>query len=217
MDAYIFGFFAIAYLVVLIWGLFKHGKTASAVLFLVVIALIYDNSILALGTIIGEGELLETLSSGRFWMHGIFTPTLIIFSYVIMREGKIAFAHKTWVGVSFVVMMIAAWIVEFIVELKDLRLGVKESYGVLSYGSVEAASGPPPMILIVLVALFIAALFLAWKRQWWWMLIGTVIMTIGSAVPIEVDSDAITNAFEFVLIVSLMWTAIYFSNNPKTR
>lgn len=71
------------------------------------------------------------------------------------------------------------------------------------------------MILIVLVALFIAAIALAWKKKWWWMLTGTIIMTIGSAVPIDVGSNAITNAFELILIWTLMLTAIHFSQNTK--
>ena len=217
MDPYIFGFFVFAYMAVFIWGIFKHNKTASAVLFLVVLALIYDNSILAIGHVIGERALLETLSAARFWLHGIFTPTLILFSYFIMREATISFAQKKWVGIVFGTLMVAAWVTEFIFELKDLTLGVQESYGVLSYSSVEAASGPPPMILIVFVALLIAAIVLAWKRKWWWMLVGTIIMTIGSAVPIDIGSDAITNAFELVLIVTLMHTAIHFSNEQARK
>ena len=217
MDPYIFGVFAMAYLAVFIWGMLKHNKTASAVLFLVVLALIYDNGILALGHVIGEGELLETLSAARFWLHGIFTPTLIIFSYFVMREANIGFAQKTWVGAGFVVLMVSAWVVEFIVELKDLTLGVQESYGVVSYSSVEATSGPPPMILIVLLALLVATIFLAWKRKWWWVLVGTIIMTIGSAVPIDIGSDAITNLFELILIVTLMHTAIRFSNETDSK
>ncbi|WP_341321764.1 phospholipid phosphatase [Solibacillus sp. FSL H8-0523] len=212
MDPYIFGLFAIAYLAVFIWGIVKHKKTASAVLFLVVLALIYDNGILALGHVIGEGELLETLSAARFWLHGVFTPTLILFSYFVLREANIGFAKKTWVGAAFIVLMVAAWVIEFMVELKDLTLGVQESYGVASYSSVEAISGPPPMILIVVLALLVTAIFLAWKRKWWWMLVGVIIMTIGSAVTIDVGSDAITNLFELILIVTLMHTAIRFSN-----
>lgn len=217
MDPYIFGLFAMAYVAVFIWGILKHNRTASAVLFLVILALIYDNGILALGHVIGEGELLEMLSAARFWLHGVFTPTLILFSYFVMREANLGFAQKMWVGALFVLLMVAAWVVEFIVELKDLTLGVQESYGVVSYSSVETASGPPPMILLVLLALLIAAIFLVWKRQWWWMLGGAVIMTIGSAVPIDIGSDAITNLFELILIVSLMHTAIHFSNETSSK
>lgn len=36
--------------------------------------------------------------------------------------------------------------------------------------------------------------------------IGAVVMTVGSAVPINVGSGALTNAFELFLIFTLIWT-----------
>ena len=217
MDPYIFGFFAIAYIAIFIWGMAKHKKTASAILFLVVAALIYDNVILALGHIIGEGDLLENLSYGRFWLHAIFTPTLILFSLFVMREANIQIAYKKWVVFTFGALWIVAMIVEYFAELSGLDLAPEKSYGVLSYSTTDTASGPPPMILIVLIALLVGAIMLAWKRKWWWMLAGTVIMTIGSAFPIDIGSDAITNAFELILIATLMWTAIRFSNEKSEK
>lgn len=212
MDPYIFGFFTLAYIAILIWGVAKHKRTASAILFFVIFALIYDNAILALGHVIGEGTLLENLSYGQFWLHAIFTPTLIIFSLFVMREANIKFAYKKWVGFLFGALWIVAMVVEYIVELSRLELAPQEAYGVLRYGTTEAATGPPPMILIVLVAILIAGIMFVWKRKWWWMLVGTIVMTIGSAVQIDIGSDAITNAFELFLITTLMWTAIHFSN-----
>lgn len=217
MDPYIFGFFTIAYIVIFVWGMVKHKKTASAILFLVIAALIYDNAILALGHVIGEGDLLETLNYGRFWLHSIFTPTLILFSLFVMKEANLHFAYKSWVPFTFGALWIVAMIVEYFGVLSGLELAPEESYGVLSYSTTEAASGPPPMILIVLIALLIAAIMLARKRKWWWMLVGTIVMTIGSAFPIDIGSDAITNAFELALIATLMWTAIHFSNDRSYR
>ena len=215
MDPYIFGFFVLAYVALLIWGLWKHGKTASIIIVFVLLALIYDNTILAFGSVIGEGKLLETLSAPRFWLHALFTPLLIIFSYFILVEANIQFAQKTWVAGIFVIGTIAAIFVEYFVELRDLSLKVSEEYGVVSYSSAEAASGPPPMIIMVLVALLVAAIILAWKRKWWWMLVGTVVMGVGSAVPLPIESNAITNLFELLLLISLLVTAIHFSRKWK--
>jgi hypothetical protein len=216
VDPLIFGLFAVAYIASLILGFKKHSKTASAILFLTIIGLIYDNGVLAIGHLIGEGILLENLNLGRFWIHALFTPTLLLFSLFILREAGIHIAFKTWFVVSFVVLWIVATIVEIIVEIRGLELTVQESYGVLSYAAVETASGPPPMILIVLIGLLIAGILLAWKKKWWWMLVGTIAMTIGSAVPFDIGSDAATNAFELFLIITLLWTAIRFSNQKST-
>ena len=189
LDSYIFGFFALAYLIVLIWGLMKHQKTASAVLFLVVIALIYDNAVLAMGNLLRKGHLLEVLSYGRFWLHGLFTPMLILFSLFVMRESGISFTRKKWATYLFGLFWLVALVVEYKVNLRGLKLSPQEAYGVLSYASLHEASGPPLMILLVFVALFIAAITLAWKKKWWWMLVGAIMMTIGSAVPVEVNSN----------------------------
>lgn len=210
MDPLLFGLFALAYIAILIWGLRGLGKIASSVLLLTVLGLIYDNLILAVGHVIGEGTVLETLNYARFWIHALLTPTLILFSLFVLRDASIQFASKTWVTVVFLVGWIAATVVEYLVELRGLELSVQESYGVLSYAASEVSSGPPPMILIILVFLLIASIVLTWKRNWWWMLIGTVVMAIGSAVPFNIGSDAATNAFELFLIITLMWTAIHF-------
>ena len=207
MDSFIFGFFALAYVLLLIWGLRTHKKwTLSSVIFFVVGALIYDNAIYALGILIGEGTLLEALSLLRFWFHMLFTPTLIIFSAVAIREAGIEWAQKAWVLWFSVIGAIAAMIIEYVTVLNGLALEVSEEYGALSYSSAEEASGPPLMILLVLIALVIAGIMLWWKAKWPWMFVGTVIMTIGSAVPLDIGSNALTNAFELILLFTLVWT-----------
>ena len=62
------------------------------------------------------------------------------------------------------------------------------------------------MVLFVTAALFVAAL-VVWRRQGWvWFLVGTVLMVIGSAVPLPVESGAVTNAFELILLTSIVIT-----------
>lgn len=83
----------------------------------------------------------------------------------------------------------------------------------ISYSSVEVATGPPLMILVVLIGLLIAAITLLKRFKWWWMLVGVVIMTIGSAFPINVPSNAVTNLFELFLLFTLVLTKKHFSKN----
>ncbi|WP_213421653.1 phospholipid phosphatase [Bhargavaea massiliensis] len=209
MDPYIFGAFALAYLGLLVWILKKQRFWAlMSVLAAVALALVYDNGILAIGRLIGEGALLEGLSLARFWLHALVTPTLILFSLGAMRRAGIEWAQKSWAALLFWAAAIAAFVVEFITVLKGLKLEKSESYGVLSYSSAEEASGPPAMILIVLAALLVAGIFLAWKAGSWWMLIGTVAMTIGSMFNPDIPSDAATNLFELILIASLAVTKV---------
>ena len=207
MDSLIFGLFALAYVILLFWGLRTHRRwTLSSVIFLVVAALIYDNTIYALGKFIGEGAFLKTLNYLRFWFHAIFTPTLILFSIASMREVKIKWAQQSWILLMAILYTIVAMMIDYKKELNGLVLQASEEYGALSYTSVEEAGGPPIMILMVTMVLFIAGIMLWWKVKWSWMLIGTVIMTIGSAVSFDIGSNALTNAFELILLFTLVWT-----------
>lgn len=207
MDSIIFSLFAITYVILLFWGLRTHRRwTLSSVIFFVVAALIYDNAIYVLGTFIGEGTFLKTLNLLRFWFHALFTPTLILFSITSMGEAKIKWAQQSWVLLIGVLYTIAAMIIEYTTELNGLVLQASEEYGALSYSSAEEASGPPIMILMVLMGLLIAGIMLWWKANWPWIFIGTVIMTIGSAVSFDIGSNAITNAFELILLFTLVWT-----------
>ncbi len=206
-----------AYLAVLIWGLMKHQKTASAILFFVILALIYDNGLLTFGHLIGEGKLLETLSYGRFWLHAILTPTLILFSLFIMREAGIKFAQYTWAAFLFGGLMIIAIIVEYLLQLKELQLKSQDMYGALSYTSEHNGSGPPLMIIIVVLALIVASIVLTRSAKWWWMLVGTAVMTVGSVLPFDIGSNMLPNALELFLIITLMKTAIHFSKRVRSN
>ena len=209
MDPYIFGAFALAYLGLLLWSVSKQRHwTLMSVILLVMLALVYDNGILAVGSLIGEGALLEGLNAARFWLHALVTPTLILFSLGAMRQAGIEWAQKSWAALLFWAAAIAAVVVEYTTVLSGLKLEKSESYGVLSYSSAEEASGPPAMILIVLAALLVAGIFLAWKAGSWWMLAGTVAMTIGSMFNPDIPSDAATNLFELILIASLAVTKV---------
>ena len=211
MDSYIFSLFALAYIVLLIWLLWKHAKSASIILVFVILALIYDNAILAAGDVLDDSGLLKILSVPRFWLHALFTPLLIIFSYFILVEARVPFAQKTWVAILYTMGTIVAIIAEYVLVLKDLSLKVKDEFGVISYTSSVESSGPPVMIILVICALVVTSIVLAWKRKFWWMLGGILVMAIASAITPFIESNAITNLSELCLVIALVVTAIHFS------
>jgi len=87
MDTFIFFMLVFGYVCLLIWGLLLakgHGfLNLGNLLLLVILGLVYDNLIIATGRFIGEGSVLENLSYVRFWLHALFTPTLILFAWYI--------------------------------------------------------------------------------------------------------------------------------------
>lgn len=207
VDTVLYFFFTAAYILLVIWG-FKQQRTwnFTAFLTLVLFGLIYDNGIIAIGKFIGEGTLLENLSLLRFWSHAFLTPLLVLFCWGAMNQAGIQWAKKKIIFYGFLLYTAVLIVIELALETWGLEIIPEQQYGVLRYVSAETSSGPPIMVLLVTVVLVLAGIVL-WKENGWkWMLIGAATMGIGSAVPIEVESSAATNAFELFLLFTLVWT-----------
>lgn len=210
MDTFLYFLYAVLYTALLIWGLYGIRKQDLAkwtsVIFIVIIPLIYDNTILATGKWIGEGDLLESLNFARFCLHALITPLLVMYSVGTLQESGIEWAKKKWLVILGILYSISLMILEFSIEVVGLEIEVVKEYGVISYSNVEEATGPPIMVLLVTLILIVASAILWKKTKWSVFFIGAIVMTIGSAVPINVESGAITNAFELFLIFTLVWT-----------
>ena len=71
------------------------------------------------------------------------------------------------------------------------------------------------MVLFVAAFLLFAGGMVWWKQKWPWLFIGAVIMTIGSAVQLPIESGAITNAFELILLISILATKAFQDRNDE--
>jgi hypothetical protein len=213
MDTLLFFMYMVAYIALFTWGIFlaKNNRwiTASNVVLLVVAGLLYDNAIVAVGRYIGEGSILKNLNIARFWIHAFFTPLLVLFAWNILKRADIKWAQKPLAKYGAIFVFFCLVILELFTETLGLKVEAKWEYGVLSYDSIEKSTSPPIMVIIVTAILLLTSLIIWWKQKWIWFFIGTLMMTIGSAVPIPVKSGAIVNGFELVLIVSLMATKYF--------
>lgn len=210
MDTFLYFLYVALYAILLIWGLYgirKHDLARwTSVIYIVIVPLIYDNLLLATGKWIGEGALLESLNFARFCLHALITPLLVMYSVGTLRESGIGWAKKKWLVLVGLLYTIGLIVVEFSLEVFGLELEVVKEYGVISYSNVEEATGPPIMVLLVTLILIVASAILWKKTKWPVFFIGAVVMTLGSALPINVESGAVTNAFELFLIFTLIWT-----------
>lgn len=209
MDHIFYLLFTIGYIGLLLWGLKGVSNHAvlkwTSVIYLIVVALTYDNAVLAIGNWIGEGQLLKNLNLLRYWLHAFMTPLLVLYSVGTLRESGVEWAKKTPITLVTILYTLAAIAVEISLGLTNLQLHVRQEYGVLSFAPAES-NGPPVMILLVTAAMLIASANLWKKTGWAVFFFGVVIMTIGSAIPFPVKSNAFTNLFELLLLTSLMWT-----------
>jgi len=210
MDTFLYFLYTFLYTALLIWGLYGIRKQElakwSSVIYIVILPLIYDNLILATGKWIGEGELLESLNFSRFCLHALITPLLVMYSIGTLRESGIEWAKKKWLVIVGIIYTIGLMVFEFLVEVVGLEIEVVKEYGVVSYSNVEEATGPPIMVLLVTLILIVASAIVWKKTKWPIFFIGAIVMTIGSAVPLNIESGAVTNAFELFLIFTLIWT-----------
>lgn len=212
MDTVLFLAFAIAYAALLVWGArsaARRGLWSPASLPLLVLAgLVYDNLLIGTGRWIGEGDTLETLNLVRFWIHALVTPVLAAWALHALRRAGFGWAQATWFQAFAILSSLALTVVEYLTELRGLRIVPERVYGVLSYTSAAPSDGPPVMVLVVaLVLLLVGALL--WRRKGWpWLFAGALVMTIGSAVQLPVPSGAVTNAFELLLLASVTATMV---------
>lgn len=221
MDTVLFCCFAAAYLVLLVWGVSlarRHGWPTPANLPLLVLAgLVYDNVVIATGRWIGDGALLHGLNLARFWIHAFVTPVLVAWGLHALRRSGVRWAQASWFQVLAIGSAVALMVLEYLTEVRGLQIAPKREYGVLSYSNTAPADGPPVMVLVV-AAVLIAVGIALWRRQRWpWLLVGALVMTIGSAVQLPVASGAITNAFELLLLSSVVATKAFQDRRADQR
>ncbi|KKI90849.1 hypothetical protein WQ54_18135 [Bacillus sp. SA1-12] len=209
MDTVLYFCYTMIYLILFLIGV-KLAKrrhnfiSYSSFLLLVTFGLILDNLIIACGKFIGESPFLEIINITRYWVHGFITPTLIMFGWAMAKRVDISWTKTTRNECIFLFLTIGLVVFECIINMQKTFVPVYE-YGVLRYVSQES-SGPPLMVLIVVLTLLVISIYIVRKVRWIWMLVGVLIMILGSVIPIPIESSAITNAFELIFLCFLWLT-----------
>lgn len=208
VDTILYFLFFFCYIVLFFFSIYVVRKNTSPfyMLFLplVIAGLIYDNIMIGIGSFIGGGDTLRSLSILRFWFHALFTPTLVLFAYGLAKYSTITWAKKPVAGILFLLTTFALIGYE-IIETLSQRTEVIREYGIVRY-TLVGSSGPPLMVLIVAIILLFVGISLFRKTRWSSMMIGVAVMIVGSAVPIPIPSTAVTNTFELIFIFSLFLT-----------
>lgn len=212
METVLFFLLGFGYIGLFIWGIRlskNHGLfKLSSVVMLVIIGLIYDNFIIAFGSSFGEGKLLENLSYVRYWIHGLFTPTLILFAWNICMRAGLPWAKKTVWKIFAYLLTISLILLELLTSVRGLKLEATWKNGVLTYESV-GQSGNPIMVITITIVLGIVGWILLRKSHFPWLLIGTIVMMVGGGLIIWLNWFVWMNVLEFLLIVSLLRTKQY--------
>lgn len=174
-----------------------------AMLAVVTLGLVYDNGMVAVGRLIGEGPLLEALNLTRFVVHALVTPLLIIVGFGLARRAGAGWAQRRWVHAAFCVLATLLIGYGIVFELVGLELVPGGDGDAVSYSAADAAAPVPAItVIVVLIAVGIAII----RRGGLWMTIGSVAMFVAAAIPSL--PLVVANAGEVALVVGLALTGM---------
>lgn len=205
--AYVFYALAQAALAVWAFALYRRRRSYGALtLLLPIAAVVYDNAMVAAGSLIGDGRLLEVLSFPRFLGHAVLTPVWIVTAVAFAtRTGAFAGRGRRWAIGSWVLYAIAV-AVGLVNSVALLRYELVEQADLVYYTNAGGLPGPPfPSIAMTLVVIAMGAVVLR-RLRWPWMLAGALFMLVAAAIPTDLVGFVVSNSGEVVMAASLVAT-----------
>ncbi|MEU4564686.1 hypothetical protein AB0F72_40410 [Actinoplanes sp. NPDC023936] len=207
MVSVLFGLVAVAEIALL--GLVivlrrRQPDWTLSLLVLVVLALIYDNAVVAIGSTLGEGPLLRALSFPRYVTHALLVPLLIMVAVGLGRRYGVRFFAGRAVPAAFGVLTLlliaaGAWADILTLELEPTRYADTLRY------TNAAANGPPIPAIIAILVMIGAGVALLMRARWPWLLVGGMAMFAAAGAGAAVLW--LSNLGELVLIVTVWLTA----------
>ncbi len=190
-------------------GLYARSHSLGALCALIVtIGLIYDNGVIAAGSLIGTGPLLEALNWPRYVIHAFATPLLIIVALDFARRSDLAWASRTAGRYGLIGLTLAIIAYGVIFELLPLSLVAESADGVLSYVPAGGAGFPmPAMVTMVVLA---AVGIILWAAQGWpWLGVGALLAFAGFGLAPALDFEVLGQVAEVVLIGGIAVTELW--------
>ncbi|NEQ98596.1 MAG: hypothetical protein F6K30_18055 [Cyanothece sp. SIO2G6] len=205
---------AIVELIILLFAypFFRLSKNwAMIVLPVVLVALIYDNSILFSGKFIGAGELLENLSQIRYLLHYLTVPLFIVVAIELAYASAAKWANK-FVRVSSWILAFGLAGYDVIKNYLGLELKLETFAGILRYVPVNANI---PIITIIINVFVLLVGIGIWVRtgNWRWLFIGAFISLLGNALPMAKVGTLPGSVSESILALSLLLTQYHLEDN----
>jgi hypothetical protein len=160
-----------------------YGRTRSRYDLLVVIVLaglVYDNAVIALGGVMGEGSALYALNVPRYIIHGLATPTLMIWGYGVARRVGVNWAqtrrsHSILCGVVTLLLLLGVYN-----DIVALNLQPRVEQGITRYVNIGGIKGPPIASIITIVFLTVVGVAVWRRRKAIGLALGSGVMFVGA-------------------------------------
>jgi hypothetical protein len=201
--------FALAQFALAIWAfaLFARRRSLGAfVVALPIALLVWDNSIVALGALLGDGPLLVALSWPRFIGHALFTPIWIITAFEYARRAGAGSLRGRGSRVAEWVLYGSMAVLGFVRSVVLLRFEPVVQGDLFYYTNGGGFPGPPIPALVMVVVLIAAGVLVLRGTGWRWMLIGGIVMFVAAAIPTSIVGFFVSNAGEVALSLALVAT-----------
>ena len=200
--------YAIAYLLLLGYGLTvlrARPRASTAILLGVTFGVFWDNLVLAIGGLLGEGSLLLALSVPRFALHQLVLPWIIYAGWAMAAQAGPAWAGRPGAGAIAVAASGLVMAVGIATRLLGLTLEPEMLDCVLRYVAIGVKG--PPIVSIVSISVVGVIGIVFWRRSHWpWITAAAIAVFIGESFPDEGVRRAIGSAVEVVFLVVLFVT-----------
>lgn len=231
MSAVLFPVYVLCHTVTLVSALYLarvHKAPGAWLVAMIAAGLVYDNTIISLGTTIGIGSLLQTLSWPRFAMHALLTPFMMIAVTQIAVSGGTRWAATSQWRVVVWILVVSMMVLGAFEGLIGLKTVPACFDGIIRYTAnlypshfcdpsqqMTQGSGPPiPSIVGNMLTLFVG--FSLWRHQGWgWLMLGSLVMFAAAAVPISGFGLVPGNGGEVVLLFAYVATIAHFGRSRK--
>ena len=202
---------AIAEIALLIWvlQLWQQSKSINLLLLaILIIALVYDNGVLAMGAKLSPGALLEQLNRYRYYLHEISVPLLLVVG--VEQANRVGAGWAIPLVRSFSLLLAILLGLAGITTVMGVPLQPIAFAGIFRYVP-EGVSSPP--FVTIAVSIFVIAIGISiWvrsERRWFGLLLGAIIVFVGNSLPLSTVGTLPGSTSEFPLCLSLVSTEHY--------
>lgn len=195
-----------------VWAfkLWRADRSLGAFALLLPIATVgYDNVIIAAGSWIGPGPLLEALTVPRFAGHAFFTPAWIVAAVALAARAGAFPKRERLFTVGSWVLYGAMVIVGLLNEVVFFRGELVIESDVTYYTNAGRLFTPPPPSLTMLVVVLVCGVLVLWRTRWPWMLLGALPVPLSQAMSGEGAAFLFINSGEVIMSASLVSTLAY--------
>jgi hypothetical protein len=158
-----------------------------------------DNAVLAVGNLLGEGNLLQALNRPRYWIHALGTPLILPIVIEIGAACGLTWCaqrRRWWLGVTAAFIMFGLWF-----DIVRQRLEFTTKGGVARYSN-DVISGPPVNAVAANILAIAVGVMIWQKGHRATMAIFSFLMLVGAGAGVSIP--VVGNLAECIFVLALL-------------